>query len=93
VVYFWLQSADLAVMRVAERVRLGGHNVAEATIRQRYGRSLHNFFQLYRPLATTWEVYNNSTTGGHDLLAYKDTMGNERVVRIDQWALMQHGQT
>ena len=34
-VYFWLASADLAVARVAERVRLGGHDVPERTIRQR----------------------------------------------------------
>src|SRR5262249_28783399 len=33
-VYLWLASADLAVARVAERVRLGGHGIAEVTIRQ-----------------------------------------------------------
>src|SRR5262249_8400025 len=41
-VYLWLASADLAVARVAERVRLGGHDVPEATVRQRYRRSLRN---------------------------------------------------
>jgi predicted ABC-type ATPase len=33
--YFWLRNADLAVARVAERVRAGGHAVPEPTIRQR----------------------------------------------------------
>lgn len=31
----WLKSADLAVSRVAERVRLGGHDVPEPVIRRR----------------------------------------------------------
>ena len=40
--YFWLPSTDMAVRRVAERVASGGHNIPEATIRQRYGRSIRN---------------------------------------------------
>ena len=35
-IYFWLSSPDLAVARVADRVRKGGHDVPEETIRQRY---------------------------------------------------------
>src|SRR5438105_15777905 len=44
--YFWVESADLAVARVAQRVHEGGHNVPEQTIRQRYQRSLDNLFRL-----------------------------------------------
>jgi predicted ABC-type ATPase len=66
--YFWLRSADLAVARVAERVRAGGHAVPEPTIRQRYGRSLRNLFDLYLPVVTTWRVYDNSE-GGPTLIA------------------------
>ena len=58
---FWLNSADLAVSRVAMRVSTGGHHIPEATIRQRYGRSLQNLFTLYMPVITTWKVYDNST--------------------------------
>lgn len=58
--YFWLNSADLAVSRVAMRVSTGGHHIPEATIRQRYGRSLQNLFTLYMPVITTWKVYDNS---------------------------------
>jgi predicted ABC-type ATPase len=60
-VFLWLPSADLAVARVADRVRLGGHAVPEQTIRRRYRSSLRNFFALYRPLTTTWRMYDNST--------------------------------
>jgi len=58
--YFWLDSADLAVQRVRARVRRGGHHIPEATIRQRYGRSIHNFWSNYRHEADSWFVYDNS---------------------------------
>ena len=42
--FFWLPSADMAVERVHERVREGGHHVPEDVIRRRYGAGLKNFF-------------------------------------------------
>jgi predicted ABC-type ATPase/GNAT superfamily N-acetyltransferase len=90
--YVWLASADLAVTRVAERVRLGGHDVPEAKVRQRYGRSVRNFFELYQPIATTWEVYNNTAMAPtYELIAYADNKGVEHVVRADLWAQMKQG--
>ena len=49
--FLWLPSADLAVERVKDRVRWGGHNVSEATVCRRYERGLENFFRLYKPVA------------------------------------------
>jgi predicted ABC-type ATPase len=51
---------EFAVERVAERVRMGGHNVPEETIRRRYHAGIGNFFRLYRPMADTWFFYDNS---------------------------------
>jgi predicted ABC-type ATPase len=45
-VFLWLPSPEAAVARVAERVRAGGHDVPEATIRRRYAAGLKNFFTL-----------------------------------------------
>jgi predicted ABC-type ATPase len=58
--FLWLRSADLAVERVRERVRTGGHEVAEEVIRRRYYGGLRNFWTLYQPLADAWSVYDNS---------------------------------
>jgi predicted ABC-type ATPase len=58
--YLWLPSPDLAVARVAARVRAGGHGLAESDIRWRYWRGRDNFLELFLPLANTWEVYDNS---------------------------------
>lgn len=55
-----LPSEQLAVERVAGRVRLGGHDIPEATIRRRYQAGLRNLFSIYRPLSDRCEVYDNS---------------------------------
>jgi predicted ABC-type ATPase len=59
-IFLWLSGPDLAVARVANRVRLGGHSVPEPTIRRRYAAGLRNFSGLYQPLTTTWRMYDNS---------------------------------
>jgi len=59
-VFLWLPNEEFAVDRVAERVRMGGHNVPEETIRRRYHAGIRNFFRLYRPLSDTWFFYDNS---------------------------------
>jgi predicted ABC-type ATPase len=59
IVFVYLDSADACVARVAERVRKGGHHVPEADIRRRFGRSVTNFWSLYRELADAWVVLYN----------------------------------
>ena len=59
-IFLWLRSPELAVQRVAERVRDGGHHVPEEVIRRRYFTGLRNFWTIYQPLADAWAVYDNS---------------------------------
>lgn len=40
--YFWLNSQELAIERVKERVREGGHNIPEQVIRRRYNKGIKN---------------------------------------------------
>ena len=77
--FLWLPSAELAIDRVASRIRLGGHHVLEGTIRRRYERGLRNFFFLYRPLATSWQILDNSVDDGPNLIA---AGSGERVTQI-----------
>jgi predicted ABC-type ATPase len=49
-IYFWLQSPDLALARVRQRVASGGHNIPEQTIIRRYYRSQYNLIHYYLPL-------------------------------------------
>ena len=55
-----LNSADLCVRRVQERVRKGGHYVPDADVRRRYTRSKKNFWTLYRPKVDRWILFRNT---------------------------------
>lgn len=58
--YFWLDSPELAIKRVEDRVRSGGHNVPVEVIRRRYTAGARNLFTLYTPICDYWIVVNNS---------------------------------
>ena len=58
--FLWLPSADLAVARVKNRVRQGGHNVPEPVIRRRFESGIRNLFQLYRARVDAWWLYDAS---------------------------------
>ncbi len=59
-IYFWLESHDLARARVQARVEKGGHHIAPAVIDRRYKRGLKNFFSIYQGISDSWVVYDNS---------------------------------
>lgn len=92
-VYFWLQNEDLAIERVAERVRLGGHNVPVETIRRRYKSSIRNFFSLYQSLADNWCIYDNSEVNNPKLIANGKLKDNFKVYLEYQWKLFESYQT
>jgi len=61
VLYLWLSSPDIAVERVAQRVRAGGHDIPEATIRRRYQMGLNYLFHSYMPVCDKWILADNSS--------------------------------
>jgi predicted ABC-type ATPase len=89
--FVWLPSADVSVARVRSRVLAGGHDVPEGVIRRRYERGLLNFFDLYRPLATTWRMYDNSIGRVPRLIASGEGRMTTTVVDHDRWNLIQRG--
>jgi predicted ABC-type ATPase len=60
--YLWLPTAQLAVRRVRQRVKKGGHAVPESVIRRRYQRSIDHLLKDYLPLADRWFIWNNKTS-------------------------------
>lgn len=69
--YLWIHSIDVALERIAGRVKMGGHNVPEDVVRRRYHKGISNFSRLYQPLTDSWAIYDNSTDTPH-LIAYKE---------------------
>jgi predicted ABC-type ATPase len=60
IVYLKIASPDIALKRIAARVRQGGHDVPREDVLRRFGRSWENFTEVYRRLAHAWSVYDNS---------------------------------
>lgn len=59
-IYFWLNSPELAINRVKQRVSEGGHSIPEEVIRRRYQAGINNLFDIYMPNVDYWLLADNS---------------------------------
>lgn len=59
-VFFWLNSVDLAIQRVKNRVSEGGHDIPEDIIKRRYKAGIANLINKYIPICDYWILINNS---------------------------------
>jgi predicted ABC-type ATPase len=76
--FVFVSNVDLSIRRIAERVAKGGHDVPEADARRRFLRSMRNFWNIYRLLATRWTLIYN---GGEDFAQIASgTMGKQFVI-------------
>ena len=60
-IFFWLDTPETAINRVAQRVNEGGHNIPTETIIRRYHAGIDNFFRIYMDLVDYWLLLNNTT--------------------------------
>ena len=58
--FFWLNSVQLACSRVAQRVLEGGHNIPVDVIQRRYRMGIKNLFDIYMPIVGYWAIFDNS---------------------------------
>jgi predicted ABC-type ATPase len=90
VLYFWLNSPELAIERVQARVEAGGHNIPEETIRRRYQVGIDYFFHYYSPICERWILADNSQIpfrviaegSKSDLINIKDEETYEKIRSI-----------
>ncbi|MHB0980472.1 MAG: zeta toxin family protein [Thermoleophilia bacterium] len=88
VLFLGLESADLAVARVAERVRLGGHDVPVDTVRRRYDQGLRNLFRVYMPMADSWQYFDNSDVGEPKAVAAGTHRSSASVGEPEMWRVL-----
>ncbi|MBR6875595.1 MAG: zeta toxin family protein [Bacteroidales bacterium] len=88
VLYFWLNSPELAIERVRDRVASGGHNIPDAVVRRRYVMGLQYLFDYYIPEMDRWILADNSkppfsvvAEGSKDVIYIKDN---------EKYQLIQH---
>ncbi|MCP9753213.1 zeta toxin family protein [Ferruginibacter sp. HRS2-29] len=58
--FFWLNSVDLAIDRVQLRVEKGGHHIPKDVIQRRYKSGIKNLINIFIPICDSWIVMNNS---------------------------------
>ncbi|HVS22315.1 MAG TPA: AAA family ATPase [Gammaproteobacteria bacterium] len=88
--YCALATPELHIARVAGRVRRGGHDVAERTIRERYDASRRNLVRLM-PHLEVLRVYDNSDESKNPRPRLILEMRRRRIVNADlkttpEWA-------
>ncbi len=57
--FLWIPDAELAIVRIKDRVAEGGHDVPAEDVKRRFKRSISNFFKVYRPMLDSWMLFNN----------------------------------
>jgi predicted ABC-type ATPase len=88
--FFWLNSIELAKQRVALRVAEGGHNIPEEIIERRYQRGIKNLFDIYLPVCDNIMCFDNSDQ--LPLLIFKKTKTTAiEISNISLFKLIQNG--
>lgn len=83
-VFFWLESLELAKERVAIRVSEGGHHIPREVIERRYKKGLENFFNLYQSQVDEWMFFDN-TLEDAQLIAKFGEKGLLEIENHDIW--------
>jgi predicted ABC-type ATPase len=86
-IYLWLKNFELAVERVRTRVRAGGDDIPADVIERHYQRGYQNFFDLYLPIADSWQFYDASFVDPQ-ILAMGDKIGGEKVFQAELWKIV-----
>jgi predicted ABC-type ATPase len=72
-IYFlFVSSVAISLKRIKQRVSEGGHNIPKSAVLRRQSRCFENFWNLYRPLAGDWYLFNNSGKSPKLVLAKSD---------------------
>jgi predicted ABC-type ATPase len=76
--FLTVPTVDLALKRVRGRALEGGHDIPEAVVRRRFGRSIRNFVAHYRQLANSWMIFDNS--GAAPAVVALEKQGKTRII-------------
>ena len=81
--YVGIESADLALQRINERVQRGGHGVPEEDVRRRYSESLKNL-HIVIPMCDIVQIYDN-TEDMRQLAEYRNGKQKWQLDRVPVW--------
>ena len=87
-IFFFLESEEQAIQRVAQRVSNGGHDIPEEDIRRRFKRGIRNLINLYLPICDSALVYNNMKTPAQLVARKKNQSEKIELIENDMWNLL-----
>jgi predicted ABC-type ATPase len=82
--FFWLNSENLAIERVRGRVLQGGHHIETDIIRRRYKRGISNLLNIYIPLVDELLVFDNSDAK-LELIAEQNFQNQLYIINFLKW--------
>ena len=85
--FFWLDSPNMAKKRVAQRVAEGGHSIPSETIERRYHNGITNLFAIYINMVDICYIFDNSE-GERTPIAKKYKGGKEIIYNTDLYNQM-----
>lgn len=83
-IFYWLNSVELAINRVESRVLKGGHHIDIEVIRRRYKRGIINLFQIYITLVNECMIFDN-TNVDYELFAIKTNQSSFYIINPEKW--------
>lgn len=83
--FIWLDSPEMAIERVAERVGKGGHDIPKDVIQRRYHRGIFNLIHLYIPVCDSWIVMSTKDVVP-ELIAKGSARGSAFVLNDYIWS-------
>ena len=83
-IFFWLDSMELAKDRVRNRVIEGGHNIPSEIIERRYLSGIKNLFQLYAQKVDSLFIYDNSNPES-ELIAEKELSNDFSILNFSKF--------
>ncbi|MBM0655447.1 zeta toxin family protein [Capnocytophaga genosp. AHN8471] len=87
--FFWLDSPNMAKKRVAQRVAEGGHSIPSETIERRYHNGIVNLFAIYIDMVDICYIFDNSE-GRKELIAQKEKHKGIIIYNNDKFNLMKN---
>ena len=87
--FFWLDSPNMAKKRVAQRVAEGGHSIPSETIERRYHNGITNLFAIYIDMVDICYIFDNSE-GRKELIAQKERHKDIVIYNNDKFNLMKN---
>ena len=83
--FFYLETEEQAIQRVAQRVINGGHSIQEEDIRRRFHRGIYNLINLYLPICDSVLVYNNVRTPAQIVARKRSKTETIEIIDLEMW--------